>query len=389
MRIKLTKRTVDAAAASSKAEFIWDTDLKGFGLRVSPKGRKVFVAQYRVRNAGGPARRVTVGHYGTLTVEQARIEAKRILAEAAIGQDPLRNKIRDASVGGFNAIMERFLSEHVDAKRKPRTAEEYRRLAKLHLLPRFGRRQVADTSRSDISQMHRQMANVPYAANRALALMSKFFNWCELHGLIAEHANPCRHIEKYREHKRERFLSAAEMATLGAVLKEVDCSPWVKAAIRLLLLTGARLSEILTLQWQHVDLDRGLLLLPDSKTGKRAIHLNGPAVQVLRELPRLEGNPFVICGTRSGRHLVNLEKPWRDIRRKAGLEDVRLHDLRHSFASVAASEGVPLLMIGKLLGHSQPQTTARYAHLAADPLKEANRLVGSRIFEAMDVSEQT
>jgi integrase len=194
-------------------------------------------------------------------------------------------------------------------------------------------------------------------------------------------------VEKYSEVKRERFLSCEELAQLSTVLDDEATAggsvPWIIGAIRLLIFTGARLNEVLTLRWDYVDLSRGMLLLPDSKTGKKTIYLNPPAIEVLRTLPKLQGNPYVICGGRKGEHLVNLEKPWRAIRAKAGFDDVRLHDLRHSYASVAAASGLSLPVIGKLLGHSQAQTTARYAHLSADPLQQANRRIGEEITRAM------
>ncbi len=156
-------------------------------------------------------------------------------------------------------------------------------------------------------------------------------------------------------------------------------TPWIAAAVRLLLFTGARLSEILTLRWSEVDFDNGLLRLPDSKTGAKTIYLPPPAIEVLRTLPRIDGDPHVICGAKSGAHLVNLEKPWRQVRKAADLGDVRLHDLRHTFASVAARNGLSLPVIGALLGHSQPATTARYAHPSADPLREAASRIAEEI----------
>jgi integrase len=221
-----------------------------------------------------------------------------------------------------------------------------------------------------------------------LALLSKFFNWAEKHGLRPDGSNPCRHVEKHRESRRERFLSEAELGRLGDALRKAKrddrATPWAIAALRLLIFTGARLSEILTLKWGHVDAEHGLLTLPDSKTGKKTIPLNAPAREVLESVPRLEGNPFVICGERLGQHIVNLQKPWRRIRKAAGLHDVRIHDLRHSFASVGASSGQSLIVIGKMLGHSQPATTARYAHLADDPVKAASDAVGRRIASALE-----
>ena len=280
------------------------------------------------------------------------------------------------------------MAEHVRPKLKARTASEYQRTAKLHILPRLGRRLIGELKRQDIAKLHHELAGTPYQANRTLALLSKFFGWAEKHGLRPDGSNPCRHVEKYREGRRERFLSQAELARLGDALREAEqdksCSPWVVAAIRLLTFTGARRNEILTLRWEHVSEEHECLMLPDSKTGRKAIHLNAPALTLLQTVPRLEGNPYVICGEKAGQHLVNLEKPWRRIRKAAKLEEVRLHDLRHSFASVAASGGQSLVVIGKMLGHSQPATTARYAHLADDPVKAASDAVGRHIAAAMD-----
>lgn len=385
MADRITKRTVDGAEPGTVDRFLWDPELKGFGLKVTPHGRKVFQAQYRLRGQR-QSRRMTIGAYGPLTVDQARAEARRILGEAASGRDPAEER-RPRSVTDFATVFEDFLADHADAKRKPRTAVEYRRLARIHLLPRFGRLSVTDLDRAHVAKLHREMADAPYQANRTLALLSKFCNWCEMRELRPEHSNPCRHVEKYREEKRERFLSGEELLRLGNVLAELEysreMSPWAIGAVRLLMFTGARLSEVLTLKWQHVNFERRLLLLADSKTGKKVVYINPAAQAVLEGLPRLEGNPFVICGRTPGRHLINLEKPWRLIRSRAGLDDVRLHDLRHSFAAVAAGQGLSLPMIGKLLGHSQPQTTARYAHLAADPVQEANLRIGEEIARAL------
>jgi integrase len=243
-------------------------------------------------------------------------------------------------------------------------------------------------NRGDIARLHHEMRSKPYQANSTLAMLSKFFGWAEKHGLRPDGSNPCRHVEKYREGRRERFLSQAELGRLGDALREAEqektCSPWIIAAVRLLALTGARRNEILTLRWEYVSEEHERLLLPESKTGRKVIPLNPQALAVLHGVPRLEGNPYVICGDRPGRHLVNLEKPWRRIRRAAKLDDVRLHDLRHSFASVGASGGESLIVIGKLLSHSQPATTARYAHLADDPVRAASEAIGRYIASAME-----
>ena len=219
------------------------------------------------------------------------------------------------------------------------------------------------------------------AANRCLALLSKMFNLAETWGWRQEHSNPVRLVAKYPESESHRFLSDDELSRLAATLHQCDqdgsVSPQVTAAIRLLLLTGARLSEILTLRWNYIDQRGGFLNLPDSKAGTRVVFLNEQATAVLASIEPVPGNPYVITGAVEGQHLVNLQKPWRKLRKMAGLEDVRIHDLRHSFASIAASGGASLPMIGQLLGHSQVSTTKRYAHLTAQPVREVNEKVGS------------
>lgn len=311
-----------------------------------------------------------------------------MLGEIATGRDPAHDRSAAKADHSVAMALDQFMVEHVRPKLKTSTAREYERTARLYVVPRLGRRPVGEIKRQDIAKLHHELRGTPYQANRMLALLSKFFGWAERHGLRPEGSNPGRHVEKYREERRERFLSQVELARLGDALRKAEqdksCSPWVIAAIRLLTFTGARLSEILTLRWEHVSEEHGCLMLPNSKTGRKAIHLSPPALDVLHTIPRLEGNPYVICGERLGRHLVNLEQPWRRIRAAAKLDDVRLHDLRHSFASVAASGGQSLVLIGKMLGHSQPATTARYAHLADDPVKAASDAVGRDIAAAMD-----
>ena len=256
--------------------------------------------------------------------------------------------------------------------------------------PSWGRLLVTEVKLVDIERLHGRLAAKPYQANRLLAMVRKFFNWCEDRGARSRGTNPCRGIEQYPERKRERFLSQDEIGRLGAALREAEeanvITPWAAAAIRLLFLTGCRRQEILQLRWEDVDLERKLLLLPESKTGKRAVLLNGPALDILNRIPRVSGNPFVIVGKVDGAHLVNLSKPWGRICKAAKLEGLRVHDLRHSFASVAAAGGESLVVIGSLLGHREARTTARYAHLADDPLRAAVDMIGTRISDALDKS---
>ncbi len=389
-RIKISKKNVDNANPDEKDLYLWDEDLPGFGLKVTPAGRKSYMVQYRLGGRGGRTRRMSIGQHGVLTADQARGIAKKLLGEVAIGQDPAAKKDQAKAAKSLGAVLEDFFIEHVETKLKKSTVSEYRRLQRLCIPDELKRRPVLDVQRNDIARLHHKMKDKPYQANRTVALMSKFFNWCEKHEIRPDGSNPCRHIDKYSEKKHDRFLKLDELTRLNRSLNEAEqiqsASPWIIAAIRLLLFTGARLNEILTLRWAYVDTDNRQIRLPDSKTGQKSIYINDRAFDVLEEVPRLDGNSFVICGEKPGQHLVNLQKPWRRIRKKAGLEDVRLHDLRHTYASIAAISGISLPVIGALVGHTQPQTTARYAHLSADPIRSANEVIGEEIAKAMDES---
>jgi integrase len=385
--IRITKEAVEALSPGSSDVYLWDAKLKGYGLKVTPSGRRVYFVQYRLGGRNGRTRRVTIGTHGVKTEHQARSEAKALLGAVQAGNDPAaqRDKLRQAETLG--RALDRFLAAHVDPKCRAYTAQEYKRVLRLHVPTNLRSRNITDVNRGDITRLHDGLKDKPFQANRVLAILSKFFNWCEAQGIRPDHSNPCRHVEKFRTKGRERFLSAEELRQLGVALAQAEsdgsASPWMIAAIRLLAFTGARLSEILTLRWDYVDLAGHQIRLPESKTGRKSIYLNPPALEVLANVPRLDGNPFVICGEREGAHLVNLQKPWRRIRKVAGLDDVRIHDLRHTFASWGAMGGLPLPIIGGLLSHSQPQTTQRYAHLAADPLKAATERVANALAGAM------
>jgi integrase len=386
MRGKITKRSVDALKLGAGAEAVlWDTELKGFGVRVQRGGGKSYVLHYRAGTGrGAPLRKLTIGRHGSpWTPETARKEAKTLLGLIEDGADPATDRMARREAPTIAELAERFLAEHAEAKRKASTAAEYRRLLDRIILPALGKRKVADVTRADVTKLHHTNRPAPYQANRVVAVLSKIFNLSERWGLRPDGSNPCRHVEKFAESKRERMLSPAELARLGDALAAYDGSPYAVAAVKLLVFTGARLGEVLGLRWDWIDFERGEARLPDSKSGAKTLHLPPPALAVLVELPRLDGNPHVIAGQKDGAAMVNLEKPWRAIRVAAGLDDVRLHDLRHAFASVAASSGMGLPIIGKMLGHTQATTTARYAHLASDPVKAAAAAVAGKIAAAM------
>ena len=379
---KITKRTVDTVSPQERERVVWDDDLKGFGVRVHPTGRKVYIVKTRYR--GRPVK-VTIGPHGVVTPAEARTRAAEIMSDARAGKDPAGWNKSDARAPTMRELGKRFLEEYVPSHCKPSTAAEYRRSVELFIGPRIGKRRVPDIQRSDIAALHHGMRETPYQANRTLGVLSKIFNLAELWGLRPDGSNPCRHVKRFREERRERFLSDEEYRRLGETLKEVEWAgsetAAAVAAIRLLMLTGCRLSEIQKLRWEHVDLEAGELRLSDTKTGAKVVHLGEPALAVLRGVNREDGNPWVIAGRKPGSRLTDLQHPWRRIRARAGLDDVRIHDLRHSFASGGLLVGEGLPMIGKLLGHTQVQTTARYAHLANDPVKSAANRIASRIAE--------
>lgn len=383
---KITKRSVDTIMATERDAYLWDTALSGFGLKVTPTGRKVYLVQYRT---GGRTRRVTIGRHGDkLTPEMARRSAKKLLGQVAHGEDPAAARDLERDQWTVRQAAQAFLEQHAEAKRRPTTAREYRRVLDLHVLPALGSRAVDRVTGADMTRLHHKMASRPYQANRILAVCSKLFSWCIQQGVRQrQNGNPCQGLERFTETARERLLSADELARLGNALTAAEAdgsaSAPAIAAIRLLLLTGARRDEILTLKWSYIDLSRGVARLPDSKTGAKTIVLPPPALEVLAGIIRVEGNPFVIVGAKPGARLINLAKTWRRIRAAAGLPDLRLHDLRHAFASQAAASGMSLPLIGALLGHSQPATTARYAHFSSDPLRAAADKIAAHFVASM------
>ena len=364
---RITKRSVDAIKVGGTDTVYWDGELTGFGVRVRRSGRKSYVVQTRI---AGKLCWFTIGPHGPLNPNQARARALEILACAKKGIDPRDADARREAEPSMADLGRRFLEEYVPVHCKPSTREEYRRSVRLFVDPVIGELRVPEVQRKDIAALHHGLRDKPYQANRTLGVLSKMFSLAEVWGWRPDGSNPCRHVKRYKEHKRERFLSPEETGRLGQVLREAEEEmPSAVAAFRLLLLTGCRMSEIRDLRWEYVKDD--CIELPDAKTGGRVVPLGPEARAVLSAIPRDEDNPWVIAGRLPGSHLTDLQRPWRRIRKQAGLEGVRIHDLRHSFASRALALGESLTMIGKLLGHTQVQTTARYAHLARDSIQTA------------------
>lgn len=268
--------------------------------------------------------------------------------------------------GTVAELGKRFPDQYVPTRRKPSTAAEYKRSVEMFINPKLGTKRLSALTRADIPQLHFDLRHIPYQANRTLGVLSKMLNLAEEWGLRPDGSNPCRHVKKYKESKRERFLNGDEIATLGEALDQVEAdgeeSRAAIARVRPLLSTGCRLSEIQTLKWEHVDLPSACLRLPGSKTGAKVVHIGRTAVDVLNGVERVEDNPYVIVGTLPQAHLTDMQKPRRRIRQLAGLPEVRIHDPRHTFASADLTVGEGLPMIGKLLGHTQVKSAARHVH---------------------------
>ena len=368
----ISRRTVEALAVEKDTVF-WDSELSGFGVRVYPSGSKHYVVQTRA--LGRPAKRVTVGRHGVVTAEEARRRAALVIARIKAGEDPLPETPALALAEGptVGELARQWLDEHVAVRCKPKTAEMYALIVAKHLLPKLGRVPALALDHRRVTELHHALRATPSMANRTVDVLSRIWNAAEDRGQLPEASNPCRLVVKNRERPRERFLSADEFRRLGRTLAEAGSRKGVSvhavAAIRLLLLTGCRRNEILTLRWKDVDLDARELRLEDSKTGARVVPLSPEAADVLAGIPRVDGNPYVIPGKKAGTHMRNLNDPWELICERADIEDARLHDCRHSFASRALALGEGLPMIGRLLGHTQVETTARYAHLARDSVR--------------------
>lgn len=398
--MNLNKRNVDGLAAKAKRYFVWDAALKGFGVRVEPSGRKTFLCRYR---NGGARRQYLLGVLGAVTAEEARQEARRVLSASALGKDlaEARYKVRRAM--RFGELVDVFLAEHV-SKLKPGTYQEYECALRKHAVPALGRTPADAVTTSELNRLHLSLSSHRARANRVNSYVRSLFSWAGRHGYVPRDFNPARYVKPYKEQGRERFLSSDELRILGGVLRraetvgiawKVKAEGWtakhlakpenqvitypseVTNAIRLLLFTGCRLREILHLRWSEVDLERGLLHLPDSKTGRKTVVLNLAAQDILQAMPHRD--VFVVPSERRGQPRHDLKRPWDHIRAAAGLNDVRLHDLRHTHASFGVASGLGLPVIGRLLGHASPLTTARYAHLADDPVRRASDIIGAKL----------
>ncbi|NTZ43619.1 tyrosine-type recombinase/integrase [Altererythrobacter sp. SALINAS58] len=428
-RRKLNKSIVDRLQAREREYVEWCGVLRGFGCRVRPSGVKSLIAQYRVGGRNSAVRKVTICKYGVPgcpSYEEARKEAEKVLARAKLGDDVAAQKAKDRAEMTVAQLCDDYVVNGSDHKKPSTNATDKGRIER-HIKKLLGSKRIGEVTRADVEKFLRDVADGKTAtdektgkfgraivkggkgtATRTVRLLGGIFSYAVARGYIEK--NPRIGVKVYADGKGERYLSAMELEQLGEVLREAETTglPWqlndsanskhrpkqaehqreiisehAIAAIRLLLLTGCRAGEILNLKWSQVDFERGFLNLADSKTGAKTVLLGAPALQILAELPRIAGNPYVIVGERKGRPRSDLKRPWKRITSRAGLHDLRLHDLRHSYASVGAASGMGLGIIGKLLGHASPATTARYSHFADDPLRRASNSIAATIAAAL------
>ena len=376
-RKALSNRVVDGLRAGDRDVVYWDRDLRGFGVRVYPNGVKTYLVQGRGPNG---SRRITVGRHGTISADDARQRGEVLLARIKAGQEPGAGEGHGPTVAG---LAERYMREHVEVRCRASTVAGYRLVIGKHVLPPLGKVPLSALGREHVAELHYRLRKTPVAANEAVAALSRMLNRAEAWGLVPAGSNPCRFVTRYRTRRPERFLTEEEFGRLGRALDDLQAEGRLPvhaaAAIRLLMLTGCRSGEVMGLRWEDMALERNEVRLRESKTGPRVVPLSPAAARVLGSIPRVAGNPWVITGREPGTRLSQLTYYWYRVRERAGLDDVRLHDLRHSFASRALALGEDLAMIGKLLGHKKIQTTARYAHLARDSVKEAAALVAGSI----------
>ena len=392
-RVRLTKRLVDDFTPPETGQaFLWDAEIPGFGVRVTKQGGKAWIVQCRVR--GGKQRRIVIGRCNKLALDRARVEARKIIGAAELGQDPAQERreareVKPDTDPTFGDFADRWLDEVVAKRNRAGTEKHRRLLIKNHIKPHLGDKRLSEIGRKDIEDMHHAVSEkFPVAANRAVSVCSAILSTAVRWELLER--NPTLQSHRNSEEGRERYLTPDELKALGKALEE---SPAQDSAdvVRLLLLTGARVGEVLAMRWEQLDLAVGVWTKPASTTKQNKTHrvpLSAPAVTVLkkripagkkagdgkaRTLDRSakKGNPWVFPGEGADGHMTTIRTFWAAICKRAKIKGARIHDLRHTFASLLVSAGESLPVVGALLGHTQAKTTSRYAHLMDEALRSA------------------
>lgn len=375
--MKLTKKFIDAQTFNGQSQHIvWDDAVPGFGVRLYPTGKKSFVLSYR---DNGRKTIMTIGSYSVLKLEAASTKAKELLAGlSSKGINPMQEQRKARQGKLIKDLCKAYIEKHAVNKKSGK--DDITRIERF-IIPEWGNLLAANIKRADVSALHTKLGkHGHYQANRVYSLLSKMFNLARVWGFVQEeHVNPCFGIEKFKEEKRDRFITHEEFPKLAEAIN-AELNQSVVSAIWLYLLTGLRKTELLTLQWADISLERKELKLTDTKNGKaHYLPLSIAAIDILNQIQRIDGNPYVITGKNEGCHLVNISKPWERIRKAAGLEDVRLHDLRRTVGSWLAQSGSSLHLIGAVLNHSNQSTTAIYARFGQDSARAALEAHGQQI----------
>jgi integrase len=400
--MKFTKKAIEEIPPASSRQTFFDDAVTGLAVKVTPAGNKSFYYCYRAgKGRGAPKKQVQLGTFPDMTVDQARNKARMLQAQVVNGHDPAIEIKAEKKAIRMDAALNQFLDEYV-SKLKAGTITSYTAIINRHLAPKMGRIKVKDLAYSDVATLHHEMRGTPYLANRAVGVLSVFGGWCELNGYREKNSSPTHGIKKYAEPKRMVFMGERELIIFGDTLDRMErtwherqttgqirpagapvdaITPQSAAIIRVLLFTGARKGEILSLKWSYLDLDKGTATLPDSKTGFKVIQLPAPALAILERLPRV--SEYVFPSTSATGHQVNMKDAWRDVLTLAGLSGWRPHDMRHAFASMMVNGGASLPIVGKILGHTQATTTQRYAHLETNPARKAAEDAAAKIAEAL------
>ena|SRR3990167_2070544 len=376
---KITKRFVESINPEpGKTLQHWDSELKGFGVLILPSGRITYFVQYR--NANRIKKHVKIGVHGQITTEEARTLAKKHFGEIAFGEDPAAVKKKVKELPLMKTLVQDYLSRHAPHKRE-KSLQEDTKLINKYILYTFGNQQVCHVSRRDIETLHLSLENTPYQANRVLALLSKMFSLSVTWGWRSD--NPVKGINRYQEEKRDRWLNKEELERFWSTLEGYPNHP-TALALKLLVLTGARKNEVLCAKWDQFDLEQGVWTKPSHMTKqkkKEHLPLSEQALAVLTHLNSLHVNhsEYLFPSSMGNKPLQDIKRFWMKTLKEADLENVRIHDLRHTHASHLVSRGLSLSIVGKLLGHTQAATTQRYAHLADEALRQAADLFGSTV----------